>query len=72
MKVAFYLNENRKKNLYCRISDGVERVTFSLDYCVDAKKWDPKKEEFKWDSIKDELKWTNVLVIIYCLASEDI
>ena len=55
MKVAFYLNENRKKNLYCRISDGVERVTFSLDYCVDAKKWDPKKEEFKWDSIKDEL-----------------
>jgi hypothetical protein len=45
MKVAYYLNEGRKKNLYCRISDGAEKVTFSLDYSVDPEKWNAKKEE---------------------------
>ncbi|HEY4286964.1 MAG TPA: hypothetical protein VGN00_07680 [Puia sp.] len=39
-----YLTPGRKKNLYCRISDGKERVTFSLEYAVDPQKWDSKKE----------------------------
>jgi hypothetical protein len=45
MKITYYLNEGRKKNLYCRISDGAERVTFSLDYAVEAEDWNSKKEE---------------------------
>lgn len=45
MKIAYYLNEERKKNLYCRISDGTKRVTFSLDYTIDPKNWNEKKEE---------------------------
>lgn len=44
MKVAFYLVAGRKKNLYCRINDGKERITFSLEYAVDPKEWDLKKE----------------------------
>lgn len=50
MKVAYYLNEGRKKNLYCRISDGAEKVTFSLDYSVDPEKWNSKKEEIDSES----------------------
>jgi hypothetical protein len=45
MKISYYLNEGRKKNLYCRISDGLERITFSLEYEVNPKKWNSKKEE---------------------------
>ena len=45
MKISYYLNEDRKKNLYCRISDSTERITFSLNYFVDPKKWNAKKEE---------------------------
>ncbi|MDR0864091.1 MAG: hypothetical protein LBO74_04050 [Candidatus Symbiothrix sp.] len=55
MKIAYYLNEERKKNLYCRISDGTERVTFSLDYAVDPKEWNAKKEEV---SDKNEYHYT--------------
>lgn len=51
MKIAFYLTPGRKKNLYCRISDGKERVTFSLEYPVDAKKWDSKKEMLDDDDV---------------------
>lgn len=51
MKIVYYLNEGRKKNLYCRISDGVERVTFSLEYSVDPKKWNVKKEEADFDDV---------------------
>jgi hypothetical protein len=47
MKITYYLNEGRKKNLYCRISDGAERVTFSLEHTVDPKKWNVRKEEVK-------------------------
>ncbi|MGG7666042.1 Arm DNA-binding domain-containing protein [Dyadobacter sp. BHUBP1] len=45
MKIAYYLNAERKKNLYCRISDGSERVTFSLGHSVDPDHWDSRKEE---------------------------
>jgi hypothetical protein len=45
MKISYYLNEGRKKNLYCRISDGTERVSFSLGYAIDPTKWNVKEEE---------------------------
>lgn len=51
MKVSYYLNEGRKKNLYCRISDGTERVTFSLEHTINPKEWNAKKEETKNDDI---------------------
>jgi hypothetical protein len=47
MKITYYLNRERTKNLYCRISDGTQRVTFSLDYTVEPKDWNAKKEEIK-------------------------
>jgi hypothetical protein len=49
MKIAYYLNEGRKKNLYCRISDGAERVTFSMEYSIDAEKWNEKKGEVDFE-----------------------
>lgn len=51
MKIAFYLTPARKKNLYGRISDGKDRVTFSLEYAVDPKKWDSKKEMLNDDDV---------------------
>lgn len=45
MKIAYYLNEGRKKNLYCRISDGTERVSFSLGYTIDPKTWNANQEQ---------------------------
>ena len=51
MKIVYYLNEGRKKNLYCRISDGTERVTFSLEYAVEPQKWNPKKNEVNFDDL---------------------
>ena len=38
MTVAFYLVPKRTKNLYCRLSDGASRKTFSLGYSVPVKK----------------------------------
>jgi hypothetical protein len=49
MKIVYYLNEGRKKNLYCRISDGTERVTFSLEYTVELEKWNAKKNEVDFE-----------------------
>lgn len=51
MKIAYYLNEGRKKNLYCRISDGTERVTFSLEHTINPKEWNAKKEKAKDDDV---------------------
>ena len=51
MKISYYLNEGRKKNLYCRISDGTERVTFSLEYAVSLENWNSKKEEINFEDI---------------------
>jgi len=51
MKIVYYLNEGRKKNLYCRISDGTIRVTFSLDYTVEPEKWNSKKNEVDPDDL---------------------
>jgi hypothetical protein len=51
MKISYYLNEGRKKNLYCRISDGAERVTFSLEYAISTETWNSKKEEIDDEDI---------------------
>jgi hypothetical protein len=40
MKVVFFLNEGRQKNLYCRVSDGKERFTISLGKTIESKDWD--------------------------------
>lgn len=50
MKTTYYLNKGRNKNLYCRISDGNERVTFSLEYSVDDKNWDQRKSMVKMEN----------------------
>ena len=49
MKITYYLNQERKKNLYCRISDGMERATFSLEHIIDPENWDSKRSEVKFD-----------------------
>lgn len=49
MKIAYYLNSERKKNLYCRISDGPQRVTFSLGHSIDPDQWDPRQEEVAFE-----------------------
>jgi len=51
MKIAYFLNTGRKKNLYCRISDGTERVTFSLEHTIDPKEWNAKEEEAEFENI---------------------
>lgn len=51
MKISYYLNEGRNKNLYCRISDGTERVTFSLDYTINPENWNSKKDEINDEDI---------------------
>lgn len=51
MKIAYYLNEGRKLNLYCRINDGKERITFSMGYSVSPAHWDSVKEELDFDDI---------------------
>lgn len=55
MKITYYLNEGRKKNLYCRISDGTERVTFSMEHYVDPNNWDSRQGKGKCD---DEYTYT--------------
>jgi hypothetical protein len=55
MKIAYYLNEGRNKNLYCRISDGDQKVTFSLGHSIDPKVWNTKREE---GSDQDEYYYT--------------
>lgn len=44
MTITFYLNNERKQNLYCRISDGLKRATFSLGCKVGNECWDHKNE----------------------------
>ena len=43
--------KEEKKNLYCRISDGTERVTFSLEYAISSENWNSKKEEINDEDI---------------------
>ena len=51
MKVDYYLNEEEKENLYCRISDGAEQVSFSMGYAVDPATWDADKGELDWEDM---------------------
>lgn len=50
MKIAYYLNEGRKKNLYCRVNDGTERVSFSLGYTVSPEEWKANKEDLSYEN----------------------
>ena len=58
MKIVYYLDldegKKKKKNLYCRISDGTEQVTFSMGYEVDPKKWDSHIGELDWEDVHHE------------------
>jgi len=57
MKVAFYLSGTRKKNLYCRVSDGKERFTLSLGKNVEIDQWDQETESPKADfDLAEDLK----------------
>ncbi len=40
MKISYYLNKGRKKNLYCRLSEGNQRITFSLKHNIEIEHWD--------------------------------
>lgn len=50
MTIAFYLNNERKQNLYCRISDGQERAIFSLGCRLDSENWNKAADEPIWNS----------------------
>ncbi|AXE16898.1 hypothetical protein DR864_03700 [Runella rosea] len=43
MKIAYYLNQGRQKNLYCQIIDDTERVSFSLGQTIVEEEWDSSK-----------------------------
>ena len=51
MKVDYYLNEESKENLYCRISDGTEQVSFSMGYEVDPATWNYDDGELELDDL---------------------
>jgi hypothetical protein len=51
MKVDYYLEEEMKENLYCRISDDTEQVTFSMGYAVKPENWDSDDEELDLDDV---------------------
>ncbi|RDB02364.1 hypothetical protein [Runella aurantiaca] len=44
MKIAYYLNQGRQKNLYCQIIDDTEKVSFSLNQTIVEEEWDSSKE----------------------------
>lgn len=73
MKVAFYLTPGRKKNLYCRINDAKDRITFSLEYAVDPQKWNSKKEILDDDDVNyyTLLEFKNYLSRKYHLLKTD-
>ncbi len=50
MKVSFYLNKERKKNLYCRLSEGTKRTTFSLKQEIKPEHWNEQKAFLNDDS----------------------
>lgn len=49
MTISYFLNNARKQNLYCRISDGNEKVAFSLGYAVPQENWDSKSNMLVWN-----------------------
>lgn len=55
MKISYYLVENRTNNLYCRISDGSKKVTFSLGHKIHISTWNTIEEE---GSYQDEYYYT--------------
>ena len=49
MTISYYLNNARRQNLYCRISDGKEKVAFSLGYAVPLENWDSETNMLVWE-----------------------
>lgn len=45
MKIAYYLSRAGKNNLYCRISEGPERVSFPLGHTILPREWNPAQEQ---------------------------
>lgn len=43
MKIAYYLTQGRQKNLYCRIIDDTEKVSFSLNQTIVEGEWNSLK-----------------------------
>lgn len=44
MKIVYYIESDRKENLYCRISDGENRVSFPLGYIIATGEWKELEE----------------------------
>lgn len=44
MKIVYYIDPGREKNLYCLITDGEKRVSFLLKYVIPTEKWDQEEE----------------------------
>lgn len=45
MKIAYYLSQGSHNNLYCRISDGTERISFPLGHTISPEGWNPARPE---------------------------
>ncbi len=45
MKLTYYIDRENNDKLCCRISDGVDSLSFSLEYTIDPEKWDSRNEE---------------------------
>lgn len=45
MKIAYYLSQAGQNNLYCRISEGTERVSFPLGHTISPEDWNPAEKE---------------------------
>lgn len=49
MEITYYLNETAEENLFCRISNGAETVSFPLGYSVEDDEWDEENAEISPD-----------------------
>lgn len=43
MKIIYYLDPDNKRNLYCRISDGENMVSFPLGYVMATEGWNEEE-----------------------------
>lgn len=57
MKIRYYLSRNKIENLYCRLTDGNNKVIFSLGYAVDPKHWSAYNEEMRTGDRYREALW---------------
>lgn len=45
MKIAYYLSQGSRNNLYCGISDGTERISIPLGHTISPDDWNPARPE---------------------------